>query len=563
MAKRFHWTDAWKTWTESPNKRRLPVKKGKIGLLLLCFILCLSVVCTAAAETPLSAKQLILNKLKNWDAGPAAELYNTSSGTVSYTVKELDGMLVSAEPLKSLAGAQLKLKHEFLASEEKLAAEYELTLKQGQYRGDIYLDSTRLILSPDVLSLVKLFDPEYDMGAIEHLPEYLFLSEPETAQIWDNMAVSSGQEIPPELRELLVFFVEAVPGQYFTTSLINQRVTFSLDQEGLEDVLLQILQKIKNEDERFAELIAGLLAAYAPGEDKADIKREILDSLEKSIQDGSFNESEDEIQELLKNVTINQLSYEIPLLPGGESEFNLDLALDTGGGAAASEAEAWRGGVKVKALTSGPSDNRTGAYTIVFDIQDDKNLIIEGQVNGKYRQTDKDANSDFRVRVLANDSTGANTFLKLLLEGQSEVKAEQNLQINIPVLTETNSVNLVDYLKKPSGISVLVDGLPVYFDVEPFIKDDRTIVPLRNLAETFGCEVTWTEPGRIDLNREDISITMYIDNPVYTAGGIEKTLDVPPFIKDGRTMVPLRFIAEEFDCQVEYEETTETVFISR
>lgn len=539
------------------------MKKGKIGLLLLCFILCLSVVCTAAAETPLSAKQLILNKLKNWDAGPAAELYNTSSGTVSYTVKELDGMLVSAEPLKSLAGAQLKLKHEFLASEEKLAAEYELTLKQGQYRGDIYLDSTRLILSPDVLSLVKLFDPEYDMGAIEHLPEYLFLSEPEIAQIWDNMAVSSGQEIPPELRELLVFFVEAVPGQYFTTSLINQRVTFSLDQEGLEDVLLQILQKIKNEDERFAELIAGLLAAYAPGEDKADIKREILDSLEKSIQDGSFNESEDEIQELLKNVTINQLSYEIPLLPGGESEFNLDLALDTGGGAAASEAEAWRGGVKVKALTSGPSDNRTGAYTIVFDIQDDKNLIIEGQVNGKYRQTDKDANSDFRVRVLANDSTGANTFLKLLLEGQSEVKAEQNLQINIPVLTETNSVNLVDYLKKPSGISVLVDGLPVYFDVEPFIKDDRTMVPLRNLAETFGCEVTWTEPGRIDLNREDISITMYIDNPVYTAGGIEKTLDVPPFIKDGRTMVPLRFIAEEFDCQVEYEETTETVFISR
>ena len=539
------------------------MKKGKIGLLLLCFILCLSVVCTAAAETPLSAKQLLLNKLKNWDAGPAAELYNTSSGTVSYTVKELDGMLVSAEPLKSLAGAQLKLKHEFLASEEKLAAEYELTLKQGQYRGDIYLDSTRLILSPDVLSLVKLFDPEYDMGAIEHLPEYFFLSEPEIAQIWDNMAVSSGQEIPPELRELLVFFVEAVPGQYFTTSLINQRVTFSLDQEGLEDVLLQILQKIKNEDERFAELIAGLLAAYAPGEDKADIKREILDSLEKSIQDGSFNESEDEIQELLKNVTINQLSYEIPLLPGGESEFNLDLALDTGGGAAASEAEAWRGGVKVKALTSGPSDNRTGAYTIVFDIQDDKNLIIEGQVNGKYRQTDKDANSDFRVRVLANDSTGANTFLKLLLEGQSEVKAEQNLQINIPVLTETNSVNLVDYLKKPSGISVLVDGLPVYFDVEPFIKDDRTMVPLRNLAETFGCEVTWTEPGRIDLNREDISITMYIDNPVYTAGGIEKTLDVPPFIKDGRTMVPLRFIAEEFDCQVEYEETTETVFISR
>lgn len=121
----------------------------------------------------------------------------------------------------------------------------------------------------------------------------------------------------------------------------------------------------------------------------------------------------------------------------------------------------------------------------------------------------------------------------------------------------------MDYLNKPTGISVLVDGMPVHFDVDPFIKDDRTIVPLRNLAETLGFEVTWTEPDRIDLKREDISITMYIGNPVYIANGIEKTLDVPPFIKDGRTMVPLRFIAEEFGCQVDYDEATKTVFITR
>ncbi|HPZ43041.1 MAG TPA: copper amine oxidase N-terminal domain-containing protein [Bacillota bacterium] len=539
------------------------MKKGKIGLLLLCFILCLSVVYTAAAETPLQAKQLLLDKLKKWDPRTAGELYNTSSGTVSYTIKELDGLLVSDEPLKSLAGAQLKVKYGFHVPEEKLAAKYELTLKQGQYRGEVYLDTTRLILTQDVLSLLKLFDPEFDTGAAEPLPQYLYLSDPEIAQIWENIAINSEQEIPPELRELLAFLLEAVPGQYFTTSLINQKVILSLDQEGLEDVLLQILQKVKNEDERFAELIAGLLTAYAPGENKADIKRDILDSLEESIQDSSFNESKDEIQELLKNVTINQLSWEIPLLPGGESKFNLDLAFDTSGMEATGEAEALRGRIKVEALVSGPADNKTGTYSIVFDIRDAKNLIFEGQVDGKYRQTDKEANSYFRVRVLAGDSTGANTYLKLLLEGQSEVKAEQNLQINIPVLTETNSVNLVDYLNKPTGISVLVDGMPVHFDVDPFIKDDRTIVPLRNLAETLGFEVTWTEPDRIDLKREDISITMYIGNPVYIANGIEKTLDVPPFIKDGRTMVPLRFIAEEFGCQVDYDEATKTVFITR
>jgi len=117
------------------------------------------VVYTAAAETPLQAKQLLLDKLKKWDPRTAGELYNTSSGTVSYTIKELDGLLVSDEPLKSLAGAQLKVKYGFHVPEEKLAAKYELTLKQGQYRGEVYLDTTRLILTQAVLSLLQLFAP--------------------------------------------------------------------------------------------------------------------------------------------------------------------------------------------------------------------------------------------------------------------------------------------------------------------------------------------------------------------------------------------------------------------
>lgn len=539
------------------------MRKVKTGVLLLCFLLCVSVVYTAAAESPLPAKQLILNQLKSWDSEPAGGLYNISTGTASYTVKELDGLLVAAEPLKSLAGAQLKLKQGIHLPEKKLAADYELGLNEGQYTGKIYLDATRLILSSDVLSLVKLFDPEFGPGVIEPLPGYLYLSDPEITQIWGNMAIGNGREIPPELGELLAFIVEAVPGQYFTTSLINQKVIFSLDRQGLEDVLLQIIQKVRNEDERFAELMAGFLTACAPGVDKAELKKDILDSLEAGNRDGDINEIKDEIRGQLENVIINKFSWEIPLLPGGESKFNLDLDFDLGGAATASGDTAWRGGIKADVLSSGPSNNKTGTHAVVFEIRGDKNLKIEGQVNGKFRQTDKDMNSDYLIRVLARDTTGANTFLNLLLEGNSQAAAEQNLQINIPVLNETNSVNLEDYLKKPSGIRVLVDGLPVYFDVEPFLKDDRTMVPLRNLAETMGCEVTWTEPGRIILNREDISITMYIDNPVYTAGDIEKTLDVPPIIKDGRTMVPLRFIAEEFGCQVEYEETTKTVFISR
>ena len=532
------------------------MRKGKVAVLLLCLIFCLSVVYSAGAESPLSAKQLLLNKLESLELEPTGELYKTFSGTATYTIKELSGMLISSvEPLKNLTGAQFKLDYGFLVPQNKLEANYDIIINQGQYKGDIYLDATRLILSSDVLSLVKLFNPEFNTEESGTLTDYLYLSDPEITNIWNNMDVSSGQKIPPEFKELLVFFVEAVPDQYFTTSLVNQKVTFSLDQDGLEDVLLAILIKVKNEDERFAELAAGLLTTYSPGENKAAMQKKILDGLEESIQDGSFPDSADDFQELGEVIVLNQLSCEIPLLPGGQSNFTMDFGF--GGDAALT------GGIKVDVVTSGPADNNSGTYAIDFEVQESKQKIkANGQVSGDFRQTGKDGESNVTIRVQARDFSETTTFLNMLLEGQSDVKVDQSLQINIPVLTESNSMNLEKYLKKPSGVSVLVDGRPVYFDVAPFIKDDRTIVPLRNLAETLGCAVTWTEPDRIDLNREDISITIYIENPMYTANGTEKMLDACPFIKDERTMVPLRFIAEEFGCRVQYEEVTQTVYIN-
>ena len=122
------------------------MRKGKVAVLLLCLILCLSVVYSAGAESPLSAKQLLLNKLKSSDLEPTGELYKTFSGTATYTIKELSGMLISsAEPLKNLTGAQFKLDYGFLVPQKKLEANYDIIINQGQYKGDIYLDATRLI----------------------------------------------------------------------------------------------------------------------------------------------------------------------------------------------------------------------------------------------------------------------------------------------------------------------------------------------------------------------------------------------------------------------------------
>ncbi|MCD5406729.1 MAG: copper amine oxidase N-terminal domain-containing protein [Desulfotomaculum sp.] len=63
------------------------------------------------------------------------------------------------------------------------------------------------------------------------------------------------------------------------------------------------------------------------------------------------------------------------------------------------------------------------------------------------------------------------------------------------------------------------------------------------------------------ITKDDIVISMDIGSEVYFINGVEKTLDVPPYVKDGRTMVPLRMIAEALGAKVEFDAEMELVFI--
>lgn len=90
----------------------------------------------------------------------------------------------------------------------------------------------------------------------------------------------------------------------------------------------------------------------------------------------------------------------------------------------------------------------------------------------------------------------------------------------------------------------------VAFDVQPFIKDKRTMVPVRNLAEALGCRVTFVGDREVHIVKDSKYIVMKLSDKKYTVNGLTRSIDVPAYVKDGRTIVPIRFIAEEFGCQV-------------
>jgi len=106
-------------------------------------------------------------------------------------------------------------------------------------------------------------------------------------------------------------------------------------------------------------------------------------------------------------------------------------------------------------------------------------------------------------------------------------------------------------------ICVLLDGEKLEFDdVAPVMVNDRTMVPIRVIAEALGAEVEWDEDTR--------EVTLVIDGESlkFAIGETVAGMDVPAMIMNDRTFVPLRFISEFFGADVEWCQDSQTVLIT-
>ena len=97
----------------------------------------------------------------------------------------------------------------------------------------------------------------------------------------------------------------------------------------------------------------------------------------------------------------------------------------------------------------------------------------------------------------------------------------------------------------------------------PVITDDRTLVPVRAIVEELGGSVAWEESTQTAsfMYNEDVirltvgSTTAYLNDEVHT-------LDVAPVVINDRTMLPIRFIAESFKFSVDWNEEQQMITIT-
>jgi|GEM_PF-5905873 len=117
--------------------------------------------------------------------------------------------------------------------------------------------------------------------------------------------------------------------------------------------------------------------------------------------------------------------------------------------------------------------------------------------------------------------------------------------------------------KIPFKISVRVDGAEIAFDVPPYVNsDDRTMVPVRFISESLGADVRWNNADRAIIVENDSDlIIMTADTEKVMVNGEAYFMDTAAVVKNGRTMVPLRFISECLGAEVRWDDATHTVDI--
>ncbi len=110
---------------------------------------------------------------------------------------------------------------------------------------------------------------------------------------------------------------------------------------------------------------------------------------------------------------------------------------------------------------------------------------------------------------------------------------------------------------------IVLNDSPISFNVSPLTLNDRTLVPMRKIFESLGANVQWKAETRsvIAQKGEDI-IVLSIDSNTAIVNNNPVLLDAPAILYESSTMVPLRFIAEHFNLNVEFVKETNKIIIT-
>jgi hypothetical protein len=190
--------------------------------------------------------------------------------------------------------------------------------------------------------------------------------------------------------------------------------------------------------------------------------------------------------------------------------------------------------------------------------------IGDGEMNQVENQT-QNQNDEGEMNQVENQTQNQGDGTQLAIEERlrelkSELKdiykdKEQRKQI-------LKQIKELKKLIKDDAAGVFVNGKELKSDLPPVIKGGRVLIPVRAVVNALGAQVQWDEQNQIvTIIKDGRTVTLELGSKIAIVDGQEIPLDVPAGVENGRTIVPLRFIAQAFNSTVEWDDETGTVII--
>lgn len=168
------------------------------------------------------------------------------------------------------------------------------------------------------------------------------------------------------------------------------------------------------------------------------------------------------------------------------------------------------------------------------------------------------------------------------IDGRKGAVMKKHVMIAILIAISFLNINIVNALPEVRYNYFIVNNqtvaLPmadVVFDgekvnsfnagVDPVIIESRTLVPVRFLSEKMNYKVGWDgENQKVTIEKNNKKIELFIGKNIAIIGGIQQQMtdSVPPIVVNEKTMVPIRFVVEQFGMDIDYDVNTNQVLLS-
>ena len=197
-------------------------------------------------------------------------------------------------------------------------------------------------------------------------------------------------------------------------------------------------------------------------------------------------------------------------------------------------------------------------------------VLIEGKANDYQSGIDKVTVNGVEVSVSSDGSFSKTINLTEGINGITIVAKDNagNETKKTLAVTYKKPVQKIFIILQIGNTSFTVNGVTNTFDAPPVIKNNRTLLPIRAVVEALGGTVSWDATERkVTITLSSTTIELWIGKNTAMVNSVNKPIDpsnnkVVPEIINSRTMLPLRFVAENIGATVEWDGTNQTITIT-